>query len=366
MQCRRENCFSSCLRGGKKHLQIVIKKEPLPPLPKYRPPEDFKRLRQATTRDLEEVYGGDRDTQLTATQIEEEPTEALEAAEIAYAETDAGDGAGEEGDAYLEEGCEEEELEVDDPIEETPNDHEPNEAETSKGRAKKKAQAKAEAKAKPMSAKAKAKAKAEAKAKPKALAKAKAKAEAKAKAKAKAKAEAKAKAKAKATAAKETATKTRKRPAGKSDANTAGADASEGTPRSTPRPGTKQIRIDNCRAVVKTPRTPAGGAAKAKAEPAPPASEHDLPDPAEVVGALNRANTQDIVVAETSAQKELRRKQYKARKERFYRSMKSGALRHISLNHSTLGENTPLEVRNLYSEGGAALYKLIYVSSIDR
>ena len=159
-----------------------------------------------------------------------------------------------------------------------------------------------------------------------ASAKAKAKAKAEAKAKAKAKAEAKAKAKAVAKA-KASPKKKGKRKA--TDGDTQQPTAEETCPKR------KQKKLEECPEVVSTPREAdamkkqSRTRAKAKAASLKETwteADDTPPDGVKVSTALQRASTQEISAqGGTDAEKSKgdARKEYKARKERFYRSMKS-------------------------------------------
>ena len=68
-----------------------------------------------------------------------------------------------------------------------------------------------------------------------------------------------------------------------------------------------------------------------------------------IAAAMNRKDTQDIQqVEDVQAEKEAARKRYKARKERFYRSMKSPGLVFGFVAWLSSGVNTPSEVKKKY------------------
>ena len=66
--------------------------------------------------------------------------------------------------------------------------------------------------------------------------------------------------------------------------------------------------------------------AKAAADPAKEDPPHTPPPQAEIQAALNRQDTQDQVAVAVEVSAAEKRRKYKARKERFYRSMKRGGL----------------------------------------
>ena len=114
--------------------------------------------------------------------------------------------------------------------------------------------------------------------------------------------------------------------------------------------------------------------AKAKAEATPPEDVEKETLPAEtptdaVQAALLRADTQDIEAAqETQANKDAARKKYKARKERFYRSMKSPGLGFIKTILRCSGVNTPQEIKKKYncvSQKMLSIYILLRRGSRD-
>lgn len=243
------------------------------------------------------------------------------------------------------EECEEEEQEFeDDPVEEP--------VEAPKGRQSKNT---AEAKAK---AKAKAKAAEKESLRKQKAAEAKAKAKL-AKAKAKAKARAKAKAKAKAQASKQQARKKKEPTAGEAD------EQAEAEP-SKPKAKAKGKRA----AAAEDPPEPKAKAARKKpaakeTDPVEPSGGGgDTPDASAVLDGLRRADTQDLVpAADASKSGRETRLEYKARKQRFYRSMQSRGpqsslyclLRVLSFDVMTSqrqGEKTPVEIRKKYANGG--------------